>query len=340
MLNLKKSSLVLVLSSSTAFAGTMGPSCTDGNVTVPCSNAGWEFGGQALYLNPNYGKADLTDTATITPVPGDTTTNNVAYRNNPNNSNWNWGFKLEGAYHFNNARDLNLNWYHYDNTVKQNLPQGPSPLSAIDDNIGSAVFYSSVALRLKTQWDAVNIELGQRVNFIDWLKTRFHAGFQYANIRLNLVELPSSSSTASLAASTYDTIRGADKLTYSGFGPRVGADLLYGWDNGFAVYIKAASALLVGTQGLNSSANSVSNSLNLRVNGVPLGTPSYTIESDSSTQLTLGVDAKAGATYTYAMSNGNLNLDAGWMWVQYLNALIVIKSFGVQGPYVGLKWLG
>jgi len=340
MLSLKKTSLIFVLSSSTALAGTMGPVCTEGNVTIPCTNSGWEFGGQALYLNPNYGIPGLTETSTVTPVPGDPTTNNVSSIINTSNSTWDWGFKLEGAYHFNSGRDLNLNWYHYNNTANQTLMQGPSPQSVIDENIGSAAFYSNVALRLKTQWDAVNIELGQRLNFMDQIKTRLHGGFQYANIRLNVAESAISSGTGAMAGSAYDATSGADQLTYSGFGPRIGADFMYGWDNGFALYAKAASALLMGTQHFKTSAYSVSNSLNLSLNGVPIGTPSYTIESSVSTQITLDVDTKVGATYTYTMTNANLSFDAGWMWNKYIDTFLYVRSFGVQGPYVGLKWVG
>ena len=66
------------------------------------------------------------------------------------------------------------------------------------------------------------------------------------------------------------------------------------------------------------------------------------------------LDAKLGAMYTYAMAQGDLSLDVGWVWAHYVNALSSAhvldvvngdsynhpQSFGIQGLYFGAKWVG
>ena len=60
------------------------------------------------------------------------------------------------------------------------------------------------------------------------------------------------------------------------------------------------------------------------------------------------LEAKAGATYTYSMASyGDISLDGGWMWINYFEPMTYgddgeahSANFGLQGPYLGLKWVG
>jgi len=315
MLNLKKTALaVLAFGSSAVFAGSMGPVCSAVNVTVPCEATAWDFGAKALYLKPSVN------------VDSGFSTNGNAPTNAPK---YNWGFEIEGSYHFNTGNDLNINWYHLSKSNSNSF--GAQPAYAFNDPITGA-FTSTVEggnSSTDPKWDAVNFEFGQHVDFGDNKAIRFHGGAQYArlanNTSLNAGELIHFGTTTT----SYDFTSVVNK-TYNGFGPRVGMDMSYDWGNGLGIYANGATAILAGTRATNGT---YTDSRHNSIGG-----------SSSDTVIVPALDAKLGATYTYAMAQGDLTLDAGWMWVNYFDvhndASSSASNFGLQGPFIGLKWLG
>lgn len=352
MLNLKKTAVaVLAFGSSAVFAGSMGPVCAPGNVTVPCASTAWDFGAQALYLQPSmsghaYNGADVTyDTTAVSDFdPNGVYAANESYRKAP--YNWGWGFKLEGSYHFNTGNDLNLNWYWFDHT---NTKTSAGVLTTLDG--GNIWGDSGISSTTQTQWDAVNLEFGQHVHFGEWKNIRFHGGVQYAYINNEL----DYSSNIYAVPNTDQSIYGVSltgNTKFSGFGPRIGADYWYNWGNGISMYANGATALLVGTQSFNSTLASTTNVGNTNTVNPTIG------QTGSATAIVPELEAKLGLTYTYAMAQGDLSLDVGWMWVDYIDALsrgtgsldsffngpgfgsTKESNFAVQGPYIGLKWVG
>lgn len=306
MLNLKKTAVaVLALTSSAVFAGTMGPVCTPGNVTVPCESTAWDVGIYALYLQPVYDANLGYNAVTTGQVPAlalQLPRTDVHFHDA--DLDWGWGFKLEGSYHFNTGNDININWYHLDTTTSEALTQ----LVNLNDNFS-----------WNTKWDAVNAEFGQHIDVSDSYKLRAHAGAQYARIN----------SSADHQLNQF-AISGLFDMDFNGFGPRAGLDTTYVLGSGFALYGNAAAALLIGTSKFTDAVILNGNSI-FSMHG-------------SKTAMVPELEGKLGAKYTMAMAQGDLTLDAAWMWVNYFQANhvapVVESNFAVDGPMFGLKWVG
>lgn len=305
MLNLKKTAVaVLALGSSAVFAGTMGPVCTPGNVTVPCERTAWDFGVQALYLQTTTSAADGFEFNDFNDISTFGTFGSRRFHSFDNN--WQWGFKLEGSYHFHTGNDLNVNWYHLDND---------------DDNDR----FDRFRMRNQPRWDAVNVELGQHVDFSEWKVIRFHGGVQYVRLENNR--------EATLLGFGHHS---RNERTFNGFGPRFGADMNYMLGNGFGVYANGATALLIGRSDFDN-----------RFQNVFFGNSN----NGNRNLMVPELEGKLGAKYTYPMAQGDLTLDAGYLWINYFNAHHTVNAnfFGTDvresnvafnGPYIGLKWIG
>ena len=327
MLNLKKTAVaVLALGSSAVFAGSMGPVCSAVNVTVPCEATAWAFGAKALYLKPSVSNDigfDRVNSAGI-----DSTTVSKGQ-----NAGYNWGFQIEGAYHFNTGNDLNINWYHLSKSESHTFGQQPA-FAFITPTSSVSIVENGAEISIDPKWDAVNFEFGQHVDFGDNKAIRFHGGAQYARLANTVNASSVVLTTTTIAQGTPTSVSSSFATTYNptynGFGPRLGMDMSYDWGNGLGIYANGATAILAGTRSVQASG---SDNLGNLISG-----------SGSSTVIVPAIDAKLGATYNYAMAQGDLTLDAGWMWVNYFNVHANTSGdnndFGLQGPFIGLKWMG
>lgn len=335
MLNLKKTAVaVLALGSSAVFAGSMGPVCSAVNVTVPCETTAWAFGGKALYLQPTLGGSGVGTQTTFTDLAGVSQTLGQ-------NPQYSWGFMIEGAYHFNTGNDLNVNWYHINRSSSRTL-SAYGPITNTTPFATTAITGGPDSISVDPHWDAVNIEFGQHVDFGENKSIRFHGGGEYARLTGNSSFSGTRTITGTLVDGTPLAATEANVVTnsptYNGFGPRIGADMAYDWGNGLGIYANGAGSLLAGTSKFTRTLVNTSTTESF-------GTASAGgTTSGSATIIVPELEAKLGATYTYAMAQGDLTLDAGWMWVNYFNAVqssgTDVTDFGLQGPFIGLKWLG
>ncbi len=432
--NFKKTAVaVLALSSSAVFAGTMGPVCTPGNVTVPCPRPAWGVGVQALYLDTTFSNGNALFAGNG--LAGLGGAGNGAFQDGWN-SRWNWGFRIEGSYYFNTGNDLTVNWVHLDNNRGDDRRRNGG-----GNNLN----------RRGPRWDAVNIELGQHVDFSEWAAIRLHGGFQFARIadrRRNnngngfgagfggvgmgmpgafpaaIAPVPAlppgvafgpflgvpgglipqgvpgfigpifggvpGAVNPALFGLAANELANGNEARFNGFGPRLGADLSYVVGDGFSVYADGATTVLVGSSrpafrfdpaiAVNRAfvpffpivaAPGVGGAI-VPMNPfvAPAGVGAGGLGAGAfgngnrrgRTILVPQLEGKLGAKYTYAMAQGDLTFDVGYLWVNYFNARHTVTSrgtfvdgfgfrrhlgfdanesnVGFNGPYAGLKWVG
>ncbi|KTC84625.1 MULTISPECIES: Lpg1974 family pore-forming outer membrane protein [Legionella] len=316
MLKRTTAAAVLALAGSAALAGTMGPVCTPGNVTVPCEAKKWDIGAEALYWQPAY-------------------TSGLAYEFNPDygfNSvrpRWGWGYRLQGSYHFNTGNDITMTYIHYDKDSDRGGYSGSIPF---------AFAFEPYRLRLQNKFDQVNLLVGQQVDMSAWKKMRFYGGFQFAKIRLDqtrqFLAVPPALRLQSV--SNLQQIRNAD---FEGVGPVIGMDYSYNLINGFSVTGNAATSLIYG----------VNRYVTAYIAG-PAGVVNA-VDKDSLRIVVPSIEAKVGLKYTHEWIQGTLNLEGGVQGINYFNALearrpfgqtnfIFSTDFGLWGPYFGAAWVG
>lgn len=308
---------IFYLCSGLTAAGTMG------GERLGELSRGFGAGAQALYLTANIPNLEYLGSTTQ-----NTSTTYHEYFVSKK-FNYGMGFKLDAFYHFGTGKDGTLNWYHYNHHSLHTMMTGPDTISVYD-----TPFTGTVVTTLKPKWDAVNLEFGQRIDIKTWGNVRFHGGLQYANIAMDNI------TTGTGTYTNYGKLR-TNYSSFEGIGPRVGADLSYDFWRGIALYLNSAGAVLSGHNAFQRQAITYLNP--------GFGTFSD-MNSGKANEIVMEFDFKLGGSYSHPFARGDLQLDAGWMWADYLGAIEIADSlhngrtkaanFAVQGAYAGLKWTG
>lgn len=326
MLN-KTAIAVMVLSASglanaAMYAPEPAPTCSPGDVTIPCEAKAWDIGIQALYLKQ-------IATANGAYYLGDV--NNDGFDTyNELDRDWGWGFRLEGSYHFGPGNDVSVNWTHYDRSTDQTFAYGNPPVY----NPLTYIPLDGFRVEHNSRLEQVNMVFGQHVDVGMNKNMRYYAGLQYALIRTE----------DTVRTTAFDPVFQVNQhysrniaRKFSGLGPHVGTDYAYDFGNGFSFTANAAASLLFGT-----SKNYLTNFITPLAPGIVLASTRA-----SHKMIVPEVEAKLGANYAHAMSNGTLTLEAGYQVMNYFNAVtltpaagVTTTDFGLHGPYFGFKWLG
>lgn len=318
MLKKVVSTLLTLSLGTTAFAGTMGESqCKPLSSNVPCPNVHWDLGIQALYLKPGYGSSFATVAG------GPTGFQNIS-------QDYDWGYRISGAYYYNTEHDIAMNWLHYSandgvgvysGSYLQLIPGSAITVTANYDNF------------LQNTFDQVNLVLGQTSNISDQQTTRWFAGLQYANIDVNATHyfnIPSAFVEVTEGVST------ATNTSFHGVGPAIGVDYNYHLLAGLNLVANTGASILYGASRYNTGT--------IYGSGLIVA-PAYA----SKKSVIPEIEAKLGATYDYETQYGVLTVEGGYQAINYFNAIqsqpvgtlaLTTNDFNLFGPYFGIKWLG
>ncbi len=285
------------------FAGTMSSfparSCIPGDLTVPCEASRWDIGVQALYLKPVYSAGEVYEYASAG-IFKDV-------------DKWDWGYRIEGSYHFNTGNDLTMNWSHYD----------------VDSN------HSGYA-GLDNKFDQVNLVMGQQVDMGLVKNAHFYGGLQYAKILVDktnsYLTVPPAIAAVAVGLSQY---RNRD---FNGVGPVIGVDYSYDLPYGLSLTADAAGSILYGTARYSSGF---------------VFSPSNLVQASvyaSKKAIVPSLEAKLGLNYAHGFAQGILNFVGGYQVINYFDVIetrgtagfsaVASSNFGLFGPYFGLKWIG
>lgn len=321
---LKKTALAILGLAASGFASAgmysppPAPSCTPGDVTVPCEAQKWDIGVQALYLKPVLSARrgyEISSAATnATELSQD----------------WGWGYRLEGSYHFNTGNDITMTWMHYDADANHGPFTGILPIPPTNPSAWPITTYTD------NKFDQVNLIMGQHVDMGLLKNARFYGGLQYAKIRNdqrdNYAAFP-----AFLRQQGVGAVYHSNNTDFNGVGPVVGIDYAYDLPSGFSITANTAGSILYGTSRYSSN-------LILGPSGL---VPASVYASKKA--IVPGMEAKLGLNYAYELAQGMLNIEGGYQVVNYFSALETrdyfgtgragSSDFGLYGPYLGVKWV-
>ncbi len=315
---------LITLNINTVQAGTMGevkPLCNPDNVTVSCPCNAWEIGINALYLQPN------TNSDLLNPILA---LSDGRFRTIK--SSWDWGFLLEGGYHFNTGNDLNINWLHFNGNHSGSV-------TLFDTNPDTPAISQTTNLRFDTHLDVVNLELAQMSHFGKSTNLRFYGGGQYVNAKIKRAEYAFEVTDFEPTNTLFQ--KSVTHTKFQGAGPRIGVDMSHDLKYGFAVFAQSATSILLGERKAKLSGANISgpnvNPFSARAKG---------------THIIPELEGKLGVSYQWYARSGQFSLMAGWMWQHYFDmfllppggntnpaTVVTQNDFSLDGPFIKGKWV-
>lgn len=359
---IKKLTFVLfaILGSTSAFAGHGDdmplPTASGVNLMAPHQEGSWSFGLQANYFEPNndlnyaYATQQSTNLAQVT--------NNQA-KTYAVNSNYDWGWGADIAYHFpGEGRDVTLAFTQLNtsdsNSVDENSNWNSLAATGVFTGKGNVLSgFDTASAKVSTNYNAADLSFGQVISAGSRITLHPFAGLRYASINYKVPEKyvgPAGIVPGPVTADpprTNSTEQSQSlESDFQGAGPRFGSDASVNLGNGFSLRGTLGISLLVGSMDVDAKFSNLqyasTSTLIAETDGVH--------DVDTNTRVVPEADAKLSAMYHKDLNNGyGLGFEAGWQVTNYFDAIqnntvsstldtsTEYTDFFMQGPYARIQ---
>ncbi len=331
-------------------------------VTIPHFTSMFEINASLLWQQPTSSSNAYSIHTHPLPVP---TPNWLINSAKPQ---YHFGFEVGASYAFNNTgNDVQLNWTRLktnDSTAvnpdDNGLLQFIGPFYQIGPTAGGAGGFAPLigsAAQNHFEYDVVNLDGGQYVNFGHRLQTRLFGGVSYLRIKQDL------QTTFFAPADVNFSFVSNNISEFTGFGPRFGFSGTYDLCYGFGIVGQIAASASVGRIRATDHFTETSTALLGAAPPIPQNVQAITTQHE--TRVVPGADAKLGFNYVYEYNrNSFLTAELGYKVASYANAIrkvypnslvnppnalqtgtIAVETmgesqsdFGVNGPYFNLSY--
>jgi len=312
--SIKRLSLALLVLGITS--PVLADTCSPFDVTVPNQQGGLTFGADALYMRgtaPDLGYAVTFASPVPTPIGGFTTTANLSTVN----TSYQWGYDVSLGYRFpGTGADLTATWTHLGNFDDSDSTTTPYNLA----NVVTGTFQQSGSVEFN--YDAVDLDLGQRVNFGDYFQFRMFAGGRWADIK---EDRSNSYPEAFNPVEGTDFTVGFDEninSDFRGLGPQLGFDGRYCLGYGFGIDAGLTASLLVGDVDADNNTFTATTAQTV-IGPVLVSSAAEKISQNDLDRVVPALDANLGLDYTVAFANCDrsyLTVQAGYKAISYFGA--------------------
>jgi hypothetical protein len=309
--------IILTLMFSSSFAAPM----KDDNslkIAVPDLKPGFEFNISALYLQPLANNLGWSVTTTVLPIPSPNWKVNVI------EPDFSAGFNLGASYYFvNPGTDVQLNWSHLNSNDRDEVFVNPasqwvSPFSQTGTPPTQTGQITGISLlkvgnvRLRFNYDSVNLDMGKYIHIGSNLQTRLFTG-------LSSLFLKEEINSTFHGLPTLPLFNFNNTSKFNGLGPRLGVTNKYDFYHRIQLVGQLAGSILYGRM-QPAQYKFTGTSIELILAGINVNYEG--LSNPSVNQLVPALDAKLGLSYTYIIRQASeLTIELGYMGAAYFDAL-------------------